>query len=123
MLKSALYGWCAAVHRKCAPKRLCTTVNRTVNRIACTQPLTYIPISILKPLLRLRTVQEAQLLVTLQQREAAVAALRAANEDKQRAVASAEAMFTRVRQATGVNTLEEMLAKFSNQVQLTCSSA
>jgi predicted HAD superfamily Cof-like phosphohydrolase len=62
------------------------------------------------------TQQEAQLLVTLQQREAAVAAVRAANEDKQRAVASAEAMFARVRQATGVNTLEEMVAKFSNQV-------
>eukprot|EP00953_Heterococcus_sp_UTEX-ZZ885_P020091 11232-Heterococcus_DN1.PRE.2 len=71
--------------------------------------------SLLYTMLLPRTIQEAQLLVTLQQREAAVAALRAANEDKQRAVASAEAMFTRVRQATGVNTLEEMLAKFSNQ--------
>jgi hypothetical protein len=72
--------------------------------------------ALLGNMLLLYIVQEAQLLVTLQQREAAVAALRAANEDKQRAVASAEAMFARVRQATGVNTLEKMLAKFSNQV-------
>ncbi|CAM9736724.1 unnamed protein product, partial [Hapterophycus canaliculatus] len=41
--------------------------------------------------------------------------LRARNEIQQRKVAAMEATFARIRQATGVNTLEEMVLKLANQ--------
>lgn len=41
--------------------------------------------------------------------------MRAQNEIQQRQVATMEAIFARIRQATGVNTLEEMVLKLANQ--------
>lgn len=41
--------------------------------------------------------------------------IRAQNEIQQRRVAAMEATFARIRQATGVNTLEEMVLKLANQ--------
>lgn len=41
--------------------------------------------------------------------------MRAQNEIQQRQVATMEATFARIRQATGVNTLEEMVLKLANQ--------
>lgn len=47
--------------------------------------------------------------------ETATNKLRAQNEIRQRKVAAMEATFARIRQATGVNTLEEMVLKLANQ--------
>ncbi|CAN0521011.1 unnamed protein product, partial [Ectocarpus sp. 8 AP-2014] len=41
--------------------------------------------------------------------------IRAQNETQQRQVAAMESTFARIRQATGVNTLEEMVLKLANQ--------
>lgn len=41
--------------------------------------------------------------------------IRTHNENRQRMVAEMEATFARIRQATGVNTLEEMVLKLANQ--------
>lgn len=47
--------------------------------------------------------------------EASTNKMRAQNEIQQRQVATMEATFARIRQATGVNTLEEMVLKLANQ--------
>jgi LmbE family N-acetylglucosaminyl deacetylase len=55
-------------------------------------------------------------MIALRAREEALAGVRAANEERAREVAALEAMFVRVRQATGVHSLEDMVAKIVNQV-------
>lgn len=47
--------------------------------------------------------------------EASTNKMREKNEIQQRQVAAMEATFARIRQATGVNTLEEMVLKLANQ--------
>lgn len=47
--------------------------------------------------------------------EASTNKIRAQNETQQRRVAAMESTFARIRQATGVNTLEEMVLKLANQ--------
>ncbi|KAG5181328.1 hypothetical protein JKP88DRAFT_321768 [Tribonema minus] len=59
--------------------------------------------------------QEQELLIALRGREEALGAVRAANEERAREVAALEATFARVRQATGVHSLEDMVAKIANQ--------
>ncbi|CAM9125525.1 unnamed protein product [Pylaiella littoralis] len=59
--------------------------------------------------------QEAALIDLLTDKEASTNEMRSQNEIQQREVATMEATFARIRQATGVNTLEEMVLKLANQ--------
>ncbi|CAM9294778.1 unnamed protein product, partial [Choristocarpus tenellus] len=59
--------------------------------------------------------QEVELMQLLEAKECATNQLRAENEIRQKKLADMEEMFSRVRQATGVSTLEEMVIKFANQ--------
>ncbi|CAM9382781.1 unnamed protein product [Ectocarpus fasciculatus] len=63
----------------------------------------------------LTSYQEAGLIELLAQKEASTNKIRAQNETQQRQVAAMESTFARIRQATGVNTLEEMVLKLANQ--------
>ncbi|CAM9680266.1 unnamed protein product [Ectocarpus sp. 8 AP-2014] len=63
----------------------------------------------------LTSYQEAGLIELLAQKEASMNKIRAQNETQQRQVAAMESTFARIRQATGVNTLEEMVLKLANQ--------
>eukprot|EP00752_Nemacystus_decipiens_P001407 g1392.t1 len=63
----------------------------------------------------LTSQEEADLIDLLAEKEASANKMRAQNEIQQRQVATMEATFARIRQATGVNTLEEMVLKLANQ--------
>eukprot|EP00903_Cladosiphon_okamuranus_P012596 g11787.t1 len=63
----------------------------------------------------LTSQEEADLIDLLAEKEASTNKMRAQNEIQQRQVATMEATFARIRQATGVNTLEEMVLKLANQ--------
>jgi hypothetical protein len=59
--------------------------------------------------------EERQLQTRLQVREADVEKLQKENEENTRQLNKLEEQFTQVRQATGVNSLEEMVDKFVGQ--------